>query len=73
MQIRGSHHPDRRLLLAAAAVLAASVAALPIAQAQDYPIRTVRIIVPFPAGGTADAMPRAVSPTTCRASGNSRS
>ena len=33
---------------------------LPTAQAQDYPTRTVRIIVPFPAGGTADAMPRAV-------------
>ena len=29
--------------------------------AQDYPNRTVRIIVPFPAGGTADAMPRVVA------------
>jgi tripartite-type tricarboxylate transporter receptor subunit TctC len=26
--------------------------------AQDYPNRAVKIIVPFPAGGTADAMPR---------------
>jgi tripartite-type tricarboxylate transporter receptor subunit TctC len=30
------------------------------AVAQDYPNRTVKIIVPFPAGGTADAMPRVV-------------
>ena len=30
------------------------------AAAQDYPTRTVKIIVPFPPGGTADAMPRVV-------------
>jgi len=29
--------------------------------AQDYPNRTVKIIVPFPPGGTADAMPRIVA------------
>jgi tripartite-type tricarboxylate transporter receptor subunit TctC len=35
---------------------------LPAASAaQDYPNRTVRIIVPYPAGGTADAMPRIVA------------
>jgi tripartite-type tricarboxylate transporter receptor subunit TctC len=31
------------------------------AQAQTYPDRTVKIIVPFPAGGTADAVPRLVA------------
>jgi tripartite-type tricarboxylate transporter receptor subunit TctC len=44
-------------MLAASALLA-----LPFgAAAQDYPSRTVKIIVPFPAGGTADAMPRIVA------------
>jgi len=31
------------------------------ARAQDYPARPVKIIVPFPAGGTADLMPRIVA------------
>lgn len=31
------------------------------ARADGYPDRTVRIIVPFPAGGTADVLPRAVA------------
>jgi tripartite-type tricarboxylate transporter receptor subunit TctC len=44
--------------LALALVLAAL--AVSSARAQDYPNRPVKIIVPFPAGGTADAMPRLV-------------
>jgi tripartite-type tricarboxylate transporter receptor subunit TctC len=39
--------------------LSALIAALP-ARAQDYPTRAVKIIVPFPAGGTADIMPRVI-------------
>ncbi|HKA44746.1 MAG TPA: tripartite tricarboxylate transporter substrate binding protein [Burkholderiales bacterium] len=41
-----------------ALLLAASLLALAAASAQEYPARPIRIIVPFPAGGTADAMPR---------------
>jgi tripartite-type tricarboxylate transporter receptor subunit TctC len=42
-----------------AALVWAAALALPAA-AQDFPSRAVRIIVPFPAGGTADVMPRVV-------------
>jgi tripartite-type tricarboxylate transporter receptor subunit TctC len=44
------------------ALAVAAVLALPaIAGAQQFPGRAVRIIVPFPAGGTADVMPRVVA------------
>jgi tripartite-type tricarboxylate transporter receptor subunit TctC len=43
------------ILLSALSVLMAGSA-----QAEDYPDRTVKIIVPFAAGGTADAIPRLV-------------
>ncbi len=38
----------------------ACVPAFP-AQAQPYPARAIRIIVPFPAGGTADLLPRIIA------------
>jgi tripartite-type tricarboxylate transporter receptor subunit TctC len=44
-----------------ALALALGAAAIAPAQAQDYPTRTVKIIVPFPAGGTADVMPRIIA------------
>ncbi|MCC6888551.1 MAG: tripartite tricarboxylate transporter substrate binding protein [Hyphomicrobiales bacterium] len=47
-------------LIAAAAGLAMLTAIAP-ATAQDYPSRSVRIVVPFPAGGSADAVPRVVA------------
>jgi tripartite-type tricarboxylate transporter receptor subunit TctC len=47
--------------MAVAVVLVAALMAGPPARAQDYPSRPVKIIVPFPAGGTADVMPRVFS------------
>src|SRR5690242_16916169 len=49
-----------KLTAIALAALACVTLVLPAA-AQSYPTRTVRIIVPFPAGGTADVMPRVVA------------
>jgi tripartite-type tricarboxylate transporter receptor subunit TctC len=43
--------------LIAATLLIVGPLAAPAA-AQDYPTRTVKVVVPFPAGGTADVMPR---------------
>jgi tripartite-type tricarboxylate transporter receptor subunit TctC len=41
------------------------------AQAQNYPDRPVKIIVPFPAGGTADAVPRIIADWLSRRWGQS--
>ena len=46
-----------------AAILAASIGSAP---AQDFPTRAVRVIVPFPAGGTADIVPRVVGEMLAR-------
>jgi hypothetical protein len=32
-----------------------------MAHAEDYPARVIKIVVPFPAGGTADVMPRVIA------------
>ena len=47
----------RRLLFVAAAFSIEFAPALP-AHAQEYPVRPIKIVVPYPAGGTADLMPR---------------
>ena len=49
----------RRGWLVGLAFALALVAAPPL-HAQDYPNRPVKIVVPFPAGGTADVMPRII-------------
>ncbi len=56
----GSRRRLARGCIGAGFALAAMLAALPQADAQDYPSRPVKIIVPFPAGGTADVMPRVI-------------
>ena len=50
-----------RTAIALALCLAASAGVESPAWADGYPDRTVKIIVPFPAGGTADAVPRLVA------------
>jgi tripartite-type tricarboxylate transporter receptor subunit TctC len=58
--IVGSRRRFARGCIGAGLALAAMLAALTGAGAQDYPSRPVKIIVPFPAGGTADVMPRVI-------------
>ncbi len=41
------------------------------ARAEDYPARTVKVVVPFPAGGTADVMPRILADWLSRKWGQS--
>jgi tripartite-type tricarboxylate transporter receptor subunit TctC len=51
--------------------LACGSALAPAAHAQDYPARVVRIIVPYPPGGTADVMPRILADWLSRKWGQS--
>ena len=60
--VRGGNGGTRRhfgrCLIGAGVTLAAAIVASSGVAAQDYPTRAVKIVVPFPAGGTADVMPR---------------
>ena len=47
-------------LLASIAVAAASLVTLNTASAQAWPMKPVRLIVPYPAGGPIDVMARAL-------------
>jgi tripartite-type tricarboxylate transporter receptor subunit TctC len=47
-------------VVALALTIAAALSLSERSQAQTYPSRSVKIIVPFPAGGTADAIPRVI-------------
>ena len=50
---------NRRQLLASSAALA--VAGLPAAHAQSFPNKPLKIIVPYPPGGSSDIIARAIS------------
>jgi tripartite-type tricarboxylate transporter receptor subunit TctC len=60
ISIKNGRHAGVRWALCFMLGFAALVATALEAGAQDYPSRAVKIIVPFPAGGTADALPRIV-------------
>jgi tripartite-type tricarboxylate transporter receptor subunit TctC len=47
-------------VLTLALAIAAALSSSERSEAQAYPSRSVKIIVPFPAGGTADAIPRVI-------------
>src|SRR5262245_49401199 len=49
-----------RCAMVSALFLVASAPSQSGSRAEEYPDRTVKIVVPFPAGGTADAVPRIV-------------
>src|SRR5262249_38669290 len=47
---------------AGCALIVAALTALPVqASAQDYPTRPVKMIVPYPAGGITDVLPRIIN------------
>ena len=50
-------YPNRRCV----AILLAAAALAPVAHAQGYPEKSIRLVVPWPAGGGADAVGRAVA------------
>jgi tripartite-type tricarboxylate transporter receptor subunit TctC len=51
----------RRFLVAAAALSAFAVSAVPVAAAAEWPMRPVRLIVPFTPGGSTDILGREIA------------
>jgi tripartite-type tricarboxylate transporter receptor subunit TctC len=54
--------PANKYVAISALVLSLMAAqATALVHAEDYPARVIKIVVPFPAGGTADVMPRVIA------------
>jgi tripartite-type tricarboxylate transporter receptor subunit TctC len=54
--------PTKKFAAISALVLSLTAAVTAaMVRAQDYPARVIKIVVPFPAGGTADVMPRVIA------------
>ncbi len=51
----------KKILLAAALLAASALNGVMPAQAQNYPNRPIKVVVPFPAGGPTDGMARIIS------------
>jgi tripartite-type tricarboxylate transporter receptor subunit TctC len=63
--------PTRPLARLAAALCAGLVALLAAPAAADYPDRPIKLVVPFPAGGGADALARTIMPRVAQELGTS--
>lgn len=61
--------PNRRRVLGSVALAAIAFAALPAGAQSAWPSKPVRIVVPFPAGGTTDILARAIAPELSKAFG----
>ena len=55
----------------ALAAFAITTIAAPLAHAQDFPAKTIRLIVPFPPGGAVDILGRSLGPPMTKALGQS--
>ena len=63
-----SFRPCRRTVLRACA-LAALAGACALAHAQDYPTKTISLVVPFPPGGTTDLVARTLAESLTKSLG----
>jgi tripartite-type tricarboxylate transporter receptor subunit TctC len=60
---------SRRTFVQATAAAAATVAFPTLAQAQAFPARPIKLICPWPAGGSTDAVMRALAESATKALG----
>ena len=64
-------HPIRRLYVLAGTALLLAIGGVLSANAQDYPNQTIKIVVPFVAGGGVDVVARIIAPRLGEALGQS--